>query len=517
MECPGRRPGGLRVAVTGRSSPLRPAPPDDPQGTVREEAARSVKWSASTEVVSKLVPPVVVVLLARLLSPEDFGLVSTAMIVISFSQMFWDAGLGRALIQTRLDPETSANVVFWTNAVLGLLMYTLVAGLAPWIAAFFANPDATPVLRVLGLQILLSSLSSVQQALFVRKLDFRQLFWIRLCSALVPPLLSIPLALLGHGVWALVAGSLAGAAVNVGLLWRFSPWRPRLSYDMARMRALFAFGVWAVGESAGAWFFVWGDSFLVARFLGVEELGVYWLGVTLSTMMFGLVLNPFLPVLYPTFSRLQDDMRAVRATFHQANRVLISLAFPLGIVLLFLAPELAVHLLGDRWLELGMVVGVIGLMHGLSWSVGLNAEVFRAMGRPDVNAKLLAVTICGYLPAYLLAVRHGLEPFVYTRLGVALLIGVPIQVAVCSRLLGLSPLYLWHQGRSIILSVVGMAGTVLSIRWVLTMAGWTEPAPLRAAVLGAAALTSYATCLWLLDRPFVKHVAALVRRSLAPT
>jgi len=216
---------------------------------VKERAVRSVKWSAFTEAVSRVASPVVTVILARLLVPQEFGIVASAMIVIAFAQMFWDAGLSKALIQTEYAPSEAGNVVFWTNTSLGLVLYPLLFFAAPWIADFFNSPASAPVLRVLGLQIVIASLSSVQYALFVRDLDFRRLFWIKLATALVPGLVSIPMAVGGFGVWALVTGSLIGQIMNLLLLWFSSTWRPRFQYDHELARKMVRFGFWVMMES----------------------------------------------------------------------------------------------------------------------------------------------------------------------------------------------------------------------------------------------------------------------------
>ena len=254
------------------------------------------------EVVSCSASPLIFLILARLLSPADFGVVAVAMIVLNFSQMFWDAGLGKALVQREEAPENAANVVFWVNAVMGIAIYAIFFLAAPWIADFFHCPASSPVLRVLGLQLVINSLSAVQASLFVRKLDFHRLFKIKLATAFLPGFCSIPLAFWGYGVWALVAGYLAGSLLNLGFLWWTSPWRPRWDFDWVLAHRLFRFGIWVMGESLAAWFLLWGDNLLVGRFLGVNALGVYSVAWNICTMIFGLALNPFLPVLYPTFS-----------------------------------------------------------------------------------------------------------------------------------------------------------------------------------------------------------------------
>ena len=484
---------------------------DEPKQPITAKAVGSLKWSALMEIVSRTAQPIIFVILARLLTPADYGVMATAMIAISFSQMFWDAGLSKALIQTKAAPEDAAHVVFWTNVVLGLLIYILLYLAAPAIALFFKSPASGPVLRVLGIQIVIASLTSVQQALFVRDLDFRGLFWIKLLTAFIPGLFSIPLALYGFGVWALVTGSLVGQIINLYLLWKKSDWRPELRYDWVMARSLFAFGFWVLLESLGAWLIIWGDNLIVGRFLGVRDLGVYRTGWSLVTIIFGLVLNPFLPVLYPTFSRLQDDLPALKNTFYRVNRIVFALALPMGTGLLLVGSETATLLFGEKWQGLGFVLGVLGFMYGIAWLVGINAEIYRAMGRPDMNTKLMYAQLLYYLPAYYLAAQYGLETFTLTRLAVAV-VATPIHIYLCVKLLGVSPFYIWLEGKPMILAALAMTAGVSVLKWGILTHVPVYPFLSLGVLIGTGCLI-YLGCLWLLDRSFVLTTSYLLKRA----
>jgi len=473
-------------------------------------AASSVKWSALTEVVSRTAQPIIFVILARLLSPDDYGVVATASIAITFSQMFWDAGLSKALIQTKEAVVEAADVVFWTNVALGVALYLALFAGASWIAEFFKSPASAPVLRVLALQVLIGSFTSVQQAIFVRDLNFRSLFWIRLATAFATGLVSIPLAFFGRGVWALVAGSLVGQTINLVLLWRKSPWRPRLRYNRDLARRLFRFGFWVVLESVGAWLITWGDNLIVGRFLGMHDLGLYRTGSLLVTILFGLALSPVLPILFPTFSRLQDDRLALAATFHKVNRMIIALTLPMGIGLLLVGTQMTDALFGQKWNGLGLVVAVMGLKEGAGWLVALNGELYRAMGRPDVNTKLLCVIVLYYLPAFFLASHYGLTAFTWTRFFVAL-VSTPIHIFVCVRMLRVSPFYLWEQGKPLFLAGLTMLLAVTAAKQALGLFRVQPWVPLLALV--PVGVLSYGAMIWLLDRPFVLQTKRLVTRA----
>jgi O-antigen/teichoic acid export membrane protein len=477
--------------------------------TVTDKAKRSVKWSVLNELVSRTIQPVIFLVLARLLTPDDFGLASAATIVINFSQMLWDAGLGKALIQTKEDLEQAADVVFWVNAALGVTIYAILFTTAPLIAIFFHSPSFVPVLRVVGLQVVILSLSSVQQALLVRDMGFQKLFKVKLATALVPGLFSIPMAVAGLGVWALVAGTLVGSALYMVLLWQRSTWRPKWSFNLSLVKRLFNFGIWVVGEGLIGWFIVWGDNLVVGRSLGTQDLGVYAVAWNICNIIYGLLLNPFLPVLYSAFSRLQDDRDALKAAFQRANSIVMAIALPVGVGLLLVAPQFVTVFFGEKWQGLGMVLRLIGFMFGMAWVVGINPEVYRSIGRPDVNTKLALICLAYYLPAYIIAAQFNLVVFSYVRLGVAL-VSLPIHSYMAMRLLGLSPFYLWQRGKAIILAAIGMAVAGFGSAYILPS---TWPAWAQLLALVPICVAVYGIVLWLLDHSFILQTVKLFRNA----
>jgi len=480
--------------------------------TLSQKATRSVKWSAMTEMVARITTPLITLVLARLLNPVDFGVVATAMIVISFAQMFWDAGLSNALIQTNEVPEEAAQVVFWTNLTLGVTIYVLLFITAPWVAIFFKSPASGSVLRVLGLQIVIASLSSVQQALFVRDLNFRRLFWVKLFTAFLPGFFSIPMAFYGYGVWALVAGTLAGQTMNLFLLWHYSNWRPQICYDCILARKMFRFGIWVMIEAFGGWLLIWGDNLIVGRYLGLHDLGAYRTGWMIILLIFNLFLNPFLPVLYPTFSRLQNDLPALKDNFLKVARIIIALALPIGTGLYLLGPEIAETLFGAKWHGLSLVLSIIGLANGFAWLVCANPFLYRAMGRPDVNSKLMIITVMYYIPAYLIAVQSGFVTFVYVRL-VVTLIAIPFHIFLCHRMLNLSPFYLWSEGKNFILATITMGLGITLVKLALYFITSFSNLLLLALLLLTGIIT-YGATIWLLDRNFIMQTVRLAKRTV---
>lgn len=464
------------------------------------------------EIVSRTALPIIFVILARILTPDDFGVVATAMIAISFAQIFWDAGLSKALIQSEEILEDAAQVVFWTNILLAILIYIALFIAAPAIALFFNSPASSSVLRVMGFQIIIASFSSVQQALFIRDLDFRGLFWIKLLSAFIPGLCSIPMALFGYGVWALVAGLLAGQILNCWLLWHRSTWQPKFTYNRKSAKKLFTFGFWVVGESLAVWFVLWGDNLIVGKFLGVHDLGIYRTGCMIVTIIFGFALGSFLPVLYPTLSRFQDNIPAMIKIFHNANRLVMALVLPMGVGIFLIGHEIAFVLFGHKWQGIEFVLSIIGLTSGISWIVGINTELYRSIGRPDVNTKLMFMAVLYYLPLYFIAAPFGLQVFVYARLIVSTL-GILIHVYVCNKLFNFSPFYLWQEGKPILLSTMAMAIGVSALKWGIMPLIEIPHIFVSLAILISAGSFIYLGCLWFFDRNFVRAMRAIIKKA----
>src|SRR5215212_10553828 len=373
------------------------------------------KWSLASEIATKAIPPLVFIVLARLLSSEDYGVMAAGAMVVSFSQIFWEAGLGKAVIQRQSDTAAAANVAFWTNLGLAAIVSLGVIALAKPIATlFFHDPRVAAVLRVMSLQIVLGALASIQTALLQKEMRFDRLFLVRLATASLPGLVSIPFALRGMGYWALVAGTLAGQLIEVIVLWRMSHWRPRFAFDRRLARQLAAFGTWVAGEGLLGWFYLWADSLIVGLAFGSRELGLYWTGNNLVLLLFGTLFHPLMPVMFSAVARMSDDRTKLKNTLLNTHIISFAVALPIGLGC-FLFGDAAVFILGAKWAGIGKVIGVLGLMHGLSWLMGSNAEFYKAIGRPDVFTKIMAIGLIYYIPGYYIAAQYGLDIFLWTR------------------------------------------------------------------------------------------------------
>jgi PST family polysaccharide transporter len=399
-------------------------------------AASAFKWSLLGELASRLIGPVVFLALARLLTPSDFGVVAAAMLVVGFSQAVAEAGLGKALVQRRDRLEDAADAAFWCNLAIASAVALLLVAAAPAIADYFREPRVAAVTRVLALQLPLAALCAIPTALLQRDLSFRELFHVRLLTAGIPALLSVPMAVAGMSYWALVAGALGGQALQAIVLWRRGGWRPRRGFDRRLAAELLHFGKWAMLSGLLAWFYTWMDAVVVARWLGAHDMGLYRIGTSFVTMVFGVLFAPLLPVLYSLFSRVGHDPPAVAGALSRAVAGIALLALPIGALLVLAADAIEATLFGPGWSGLAPIVALMAASQALAWLVGANGEAYRAIGRPNLETRVMAISAGVYLVAYLVAIRYGLLVFVATR---ALLVvaGIALQLWIARVALGL--------------------------------------------------------------------------------
>jgi PST family polysaccharide transporter len=380
------------------------------------------KWSTLAEISARTMTPLIFIILARLLTPSDYGVVAMAGFVISFSQVFWNAGLAKTLIQKSDNIQSSANVVFWSNLVIAIFLYILLVISSRSIAIIFKDLRIEAVIKVESFIILLSSLCSVQTALFQKYLNFKILFWTRIITTGVPAFASIPLAYFGYGYWALVYGTIIGNIAQLVVLWVSSEWRPSFEYNIAIAKEMFKFGVWVLGEDILVYINTWIDSICLGIYLGTYDLGLYRTGNNLIALIFGVLIQPILPVLYSSFSLIKEDKDKIKNMLLQATKVIVLYTLPASLGLYIVAKPISSILLGPKWHGIENVIAICGIATCLVSLITANSEAYRAIGRPEVNTKLQFISLMIYLPCFLLAAPHGLQTFLIARLLVAVLI-----------------------------------------------------------------------------------------------
>lgn len=279
--------------------------------SLNNKAVNAAKWSCVTEIVAKLVAPITTIILARLLTPDAFGVLVTAQMVISFAEIFTDAGFQKFIVQYEFESETekykSMAVAFWSNLIMSLLIWLLIIICSTPIAKLVGCEGKELVISVSCICIPLAAFSSIQMALFRRNLDFKTLFGIRVIGLLIPLIITIPLAFYTRSYWALIIGMIAQNIFNAIALTLKLSWKPKLFFSISHFKCMFSFTAWSMLEAISIWLTSYIDIFIVGMLLSQYYLGVYRTSMNTVGQITALVTSATTPVLFSSLSRLQNS------------------------------------------------------------------------------------------------------------------------------------------------------------------------------------------------------------------
>ncbi len=381
----------------------------------------ATKWSAITEILGKLVSPITTMVLARILTPDAYGVVATIAMIISFSEIFSEAGFSRYIIQHEFkneeDKYKSANVAFTTNLVLSLILWTIIIVFSAPLAELVGNPGLGVVIAVACVSIPIHSFSTIQRALYQRDFDFKTLFYARVAGIVIPFVVTIPLAFYFRNYWALIIGTIVVNIANALILTIRSKWKPSFTYfSFTRLKVMFAFSMWIVLDTILIWFTEYIDIFLVGRYLDEYYLGIYKTSTNLVGQIVALITAAVLPVMLPTLSRLQNDKEQMRAMVLKFQKMVGIILLPMGVGIFVFSDLIVEIMLGSQWLEASGFVGLWGLMSAITIIFSRFCSfIYPAIGKPRLSVYVQLLHLVVLVPAVVIGVRYGFEILYLTR------------------------------------------------------------------------------------------------------
>lgn len=399
---------------------------------IQNKVVTATKWSAFAEILAKLITPITTMVLARLLTPDAFGVVTTIAMVVTFAEIFTDAGFQRYIIQHEFADDTeqdqATNVAFWSNLIMSLLIWGIIAIFAEPLAKLVGNHGLGNVLIIACVSIPLAAFSSIQMAVFKRSLNFKSLFYLRLVSIFVPLCITVPLAFWLKSYWALVFGTITVNLSNAIILTAMSPWKPRLYYCWKQLVNMFSFSMWSVLDSILVWCTNYIEIFLIGRMLSTYYLGIYKTSITTVTQLTGLITASVLPILMPAFARTQNDFPAMRKLIFDMQKYLSILLLPLGFGIFVFSGLITNILLGDQWNEAIPYIGIWALVDVFIIVFSrFCSNIFPAIGKPKISVYAQILHLIVLLPAVYISIGYGFEALFYTRTFVrleGLLVGI---------------------------------------------------------------------------------------------
>ncbi len=424
----------------------------------------ATKWSSITEIVAKLVTPVSTMVLARLLTPEAFGVLVTAVMIISFAEIFTDAGFQKYLIQREFgseeEKEESTTVAFWSNLCLSLVIWTVIILFADEIAVLVGNEGHGDVIAVSCVCIPLAAFSSIQMALFKRRFDFKTLFLVRLVGVLIPLVVTIPLAYLTRSYWALIIGMVCLNLSNAVLLTVKSPWKPRWFYKFSRLKEMLSFSIWSMIEAVSIWATSYVDLFIIGALLNQHYLGLYRTAITTAGQITSIIISATTPVLFSSLSRLQNNEQGFREMFLRFQKIVGLFIIPMGVGIYLFRDFVTDVLLGPQWLEIANFLGLWGLINAVAIVFShYSSEVYRAKGRPKWSVFVQISQIVCIVPTVLWSIRYGFDVLCEARALVRLQ-AVVVNLFIMYLFVKIS---LWTMIKNVGVSLIATIGMVIVV------------------------------------------------------
>ena len=471
----------------------------------RQKVFSNLIWRFMERFGSQAVSFVVSIVLARLLEPELYGSIALVLVITSILQVFVDSGMATALIQKKDTDDLDFSSVFYFNLAFCLLLYTGLFLTAPLLSRLYGDASLAPVIRVLGLTIVVSGVKNVQQAYVAKTMQFRRFFFATLGGTIFSAAVGISMAYLGYGIWALVMQQLLNTAVNTAILWLTVGWKPRRCFSLKRLKVLVAYG-WKILASA-----LLDTAYLKLYQLVVglkytsSDLAFYNKGDQYPNLLVENINSSIDSVLLPVLSAEQDKREQVREMTRRAVKTSTYLMFPMMAGLAVCAQPFVRLLLTEKWLPCVPYMQVFCLMYAFYPLHTANLNAVKAMGRSDIFLKLEIIKKLISTALLVASVNLGVYAIALGQL-LSCLIAAAVNAWPNRRLLGYS---LLSQLRDVLPALL-LSGIMGGAVWSLRYLGLPDLPLLAVQVLAGACI--YAGLSAVLGLDSFKYLLGAVRR-----
>lgn len=370
--------------------------------SVKNKAIKGAGWSFADNIMSQGITFLVGLILARLLTPEEYGLIGIIAIFIAVFNSIVDSGFSNALIRKTDAKDIDYNTVFITNMVLSVILFFVLFFSAPAIAGFFNQPQLLPLTRVMGSVVIINAFAIIQRTILVKKVDFKTQTKISLIASLVSGAVGIAMAVAGYGVWSLVGQQISRQLLNSLFLWIWAKWYPRIQFSVQSFKELFGFG-WKLLVS-GLIDTVWKEIYqvVIGKCYSAETLGQYTRAQQFGSIFSSNLTAVVQRVSYPVLSQIQDDKERLKAAYQKVIKVTMLVTFCCMLGLAAIAEPMIITLIGEQWLPAVPLLQIICFQMMFYPLHAINLNMLQVQGRSDLFLKLEIIKkIIGIVPLLL--------------------------------------------------------------------------------------------------------------------
>lgn len=377
--------------------------------SLKQKTVSGLLWSFVDSIAGQGITFVVGIILARLLSPREFGLIGMITVFIAVSESFIDSGFGNALIRKKDCTDIDFSTVFFFNLAIGIIFFLALFFSAPAISGFFNEPELSPILKVLGVVLIIDSLTLIQRTILTKRIDFKLQAKISVIAAIGSGLVSITMAFCGLGVWALVAQRIVKQGLNSLFLWLWNRWKPLPVFSKKSFKELFGFGSKLLISGLIDTIYRNVHSLIIGKFFSAQDLGFYTKANEFKNLPSQNLNSIIVRVTYPVLSTLQDDIPRLRNNYQKLIRSVMFITFTLMLGMAAIAEPMIHTLIGAKWepviiyLQMLCFVGMMYPLHSI------NLDMLKVQGRSDLFLKLEVIKRIIAIPSLVIGVLFGIK------------------------------------------------------------------------------------------------------------
>lgn len=384
------------------------------KNSLKDKIVSGVIWKFGERIFAQVVSFVVSIILARMLTPHEYGVVTMVTIFIVIADVFVTSGLGTSLIQKKEVSQLEFSTIFYCSLILSGILYCILFFSAPLIAVMYKNKDIILILRVFALKIPISAFNSVQVAYVSRRMDFKKFFFSTSIGTFISAVVGITMALYGFGVWALVAQYLSNAFIDTTVLFFTVKWRPKREFSIEVAKPLVRYGWKIMATDLIGTICNQMNSFIVGVKYTDADLGYYSKGRSFPELVNNNIFSALISVLFPAMSKLSDDKIALKKLIKNSQCIVSFLVFPLMVGMIVTAPSFIEVLLTKVWSVASIYVQITCLTGFFSVVATINLQVLKAIGRSEIVLKLEFIKKPIYLISVIFATKYGVIAIAYT-------------------------------------------------------------------------------------------------------
>ena len=382
--------------------------PDKQNQSITSKSITALKWNYLGRLISLSLQFAVGIILARLLGPEPFGLVAIAMFVQGLGNLFAEGGLGSALIQNQDISEHDIRSVFSSQVLIGIVITAVVTGTAPFLAAFFNEPNATPIIMMMALSFTIQAIGQTSNALIRRNFEFKKIQIISLISYSIGYLgIGLPLAYLDYGVWSLVAAQLTQVSINAFTTY-FNHRHPILPLVNPKKCRFLRFGAAITLNNITSWGISSLDTAIVGRFFETATLGIYNRVFNLVNMPMYAATSSMQSVMLSAYAKSQTNINILQRTYISSVCVMALVFLPIYAAMSAVPDLLILGLYGESWRAAIPLIMPLGLSMAVNAMLAMSGPLLTAIGRPQVELKAQLLTLLFSIPALLMAATQSI-------------------------------------------------------------------------------------------------------------